>query len=176
MRKLFDHGKVDLPSPAIAGDGQRPEGRPVIALPATDDLESLRVPDFNLILPRQLERSFDGLRASAGEEYGPAFKAGPCECEQFFRVGLGNRSGELAGVRELELRCLLRHGSGDFRHTVPDEVHRGRSRKVDIALAAGVEQIDALAAHGRGIRFAKRPPQNGRGTGSRGHDENYRGR
>jgi len=46
-------------------------------------------------------------------------------------------------------------------NAVADEIHCCRSRKIQVALALGVPDINAVAAHSQGIRFAKRPAKRG---------------
>jgi hypothetical protein len=59
-------------------------------------------------------------------------------------------------VDELDLCRLLRHSSGNFRDSVPDEVHGSGAGEIEILLAGGDPNVNAFAADGRGEVFAKR--------------------
>ncbi len=99
------------------------------------------------ILPRQLERGFDCFRSAASEVHGasPKILSGNSSSS---RVLFRDRSGELAGVSELQLRQLLGHGSSDFGDSVSDEVHRRGAGKIQVALAFCVPEVNAFAADG----------------------------
>ena len=84
------------------------------------------------------------------------------EGEQFLGVLFGDRSRELAGVDELQLRGLLGHGGGNFGHAVSDEVDGGGAGEIEIPVAVGVPDVDAFAAHGRGEILAEGSAENGR--------------
>src|SRR5271166_4315082 len=42
---------------------------------------------------------------------------------------------------------------------MPNKIHRRRSRKIQVALAFRVPNVNALAPHSQGIRLAERPPE-----------------
>jgi len=68
-------------------------------------------------------------------------------------------------VGELQLPGLFHHCGGDFRHAVPDQIYRRGARKVEVPLAFGVPQINALTADCRREGLAERAPENRRGSG-----------
>src|SRR5580704_10112202 len=72
---------------------------------------------------------------------------------------LSYRGCELAAVNEFQLLRLCRHRSRDFRHAVSDKIHRGRSREVEILLAASIPEINSFTADSGGKRLAERAPQ-----------------
>ena len=146
----------------------------MVALLAAKNLVAMRLANLDLILTREFQGGFDRLRAAAREVDGPAAKMISGEGQQLFGIGFGDGRRELAGVNEFELRGLLDHGSGNFGHTVADEVHYRRSREVEIPLAFGVEDVDALAANRRWERLSERAAQDcGFGECGR-HLRNYR--
>ena len=142
----------------------------MIALGAAQDLISLRLSDFDLILASEFECSLDGFRAAAGEIDSAAGEVWARKGEQFFGVSLGDGSGELAGVSELKLCGLPGHRCSDVRDAVSDEVDRSGAGEIEIAMASGVVDIGTLAAHGRGKLFAEGAAED------RGHKESINGR
>ena len=54
--------------PFAAADRERAERDAVIALPARDEMSALRLAALDEILPRQLQRRLDRLRAAADKE------------------------------------------------------------------------------------------------------------
>ena len=118
--------------------------------------------DLHLILPRQLERGFDRFRSAAGEVHGAAAKILSGKLEQLARVLFRDRSGELAGVDELQLRQLApTMAAAISRNSVSDEVYRRRAGKIQVALAFRVPQVNAFAANGGREGLAERTPKNG---------------
>jgi len=75
----------------------------VITLPTAEYLVPTGLPDFHLVLPRQLERSFDRLRAAAGEIHTTAGKILARELKQLRRILFRYGSGELAAVTVFEI-------------------------------------------------------------------------
>ena len=67
----------------------------------------------------------------------------------------------MAGVDELQLPRLFRHGSGDLPHAVSNKIHCGGAGKVEVALALGIPHVHAFATHGRREGLVERPPENG---------------
>ncbi|SRR6266567_2969760 len=143
----------------------------MVALLPAENLETGRLSDFDLILASQFQRGLDGLGAAAGEVDGAAAKMFSSEREQFLRIFFRNRGRELAGVDKFELRGLLRHGGGNFRHTMADEVDCGGSGEIEIFVAVGVPYVDAFAANGCGKVFAEGAAKNcgTRENGGGGH-------
>jgi hypothetical protein len=134
----------------------------VIALVAAQNLVPIFLPDFHLVLARQFQRRLHRLRPARGEVNRSTRKPFSGKIEQLLRKLLCDWSRELAGVRELQLTSLLRHGVGNFANTMADEIHCRRSREIQVAVAVRIPNVSALAPHGHGISPAKRPPQHGR--------------
>jgi len=128
----------------------------VIALAAADHLIALGVPALHLILPRQFERALHRLRASAGEENRAAVKRRSREIEQLLRELLRNFGGEVAGVRELQLRRLLGHGAHNSRVAMSDEVGDGAGGEIEILPAIPIEQPHSFPANDHGIGLIQR--------------------
>ena len=63
--------------PLVAADRQRAERIAVIALAAGDEMATLRLPDLDEILPRELERGLDRLR-TARYQVDVAMPGGAC--------------------------------------------------------------------------------------------------
>ena len=103
MRELPHHGQIDFAPPLVAGNRKRAQSRAVIALRPAEHLVAFGLSDLHLILPRQFQRGFDRLRTAAGEVHGAAAKILAGKVEQFARIFFRDRSGELAGVDELQV-------------------------------------------------------------------------
>src|SRR5437588_3999328 len=58
LRKLAQHRQINFAALLVAGNRHSSEGGAVIALATADNLVARFLPDFDLILPRQLERGF----------------------------------------------------------------------------------------------------------------------
>ena len=69
---------------------------------------------------------------------------------------LRDLGGEVAGVRELDLRRLLCHGADDGRVTVSDEVDDSAGGEIEILPAIRIEQPRAFPTNGDGIRLIQR--------------------
>src|SRR5215469_858993 len=95
VSEFLDHRQIDFAALAVAGDGERTQGRTVIALLATQDLVAPGLADFNLVLAGELESGLDGFRSAGGEVDGTSPEVRPGEVEKPLRVLLGNRCGEL---------------------------------------------------------------------------------
>ena len=109
MRKLPHQRKIHFTTAGIAGYRQRSQRRSVIALRAAQHVVALRLPDLDLILPRQLQRRFNRLRPAAREVNAAAAKMLPGKFQQFLGILFRDRRGELAAMHKLQLRGLLRH-------------------------------------------------------------------
>src|SRR5262249_11302579 len=68
LMRLVRQGSDLFALPLAAPDRQRAERDAMIALPSRDDVLPLRLPAFDEILARELERGLDGLRAAADEK------------------------------------------------------------------------------------------------------------
>jgi hypothetical protein len=133
----------------------------MIALGPAEHLVTPGLSNLHLILSRQLEGGFDRLRTAAGEVHGAATKIITGELEQFACIVFRDRSSELAGVDELQLRRLPRHGGSDLRDSVSDQVYRCGAGKIQVALAFCVPQVNALATNGGRECLSERTPKNG---------------
>ena len=162
VRELPHHGQINFAPAFVAGNGKRAQSGAVIALRAAQHLVAPGLSDFHLILPSQLQRGFDGLRTAAGEVHRPATKILAGKVEQFLRVLFRDRSGELAGVDELQLPGLLRHRGRNLRYPVPDEIHGGRAGEIEIALAFAVPHVHPFAANRCREGLEERTPENSR--------------
>jgi hypothetical protein len=60
-----------------------------------------------------------------------------------------------AAVDEVKTPGLRGHGGRDFCEAVSDEVDCGGAGEVEIFVAVGIPEIEALAAHGGGKVLAK---------------------
>ena len=127
-----------------AGRAQRAQARAVVRDLAGDDLGLVRVPGELVVLPGELERRLDGLRAAAGEEH----------AVEVARGELGDPSGQLDRARvcvgpvrvEAELLGLVGAGLGDVGAAVADvDAEQGR-QAVEVALAVLVVDVAALTA------------------------------
>lgn len=142
----------------------------MVALAAAEDLIAIPRSDFDLILPRELERGFNRLGAAAGEVDAAALKGGTGKVEEFGRIFFGNLSGELTGVGELKLPGLRRHCGGDLGNAVSNEVHCGGAREVEISLAVRIPDVSAFAADGGGKVLTKGAME----RSGAGHESDYR--
>ena len=146
-----------LAPPLVAADGQGAERIAMVALLAGDEMPALRLADLDEILARHLERGLHGLRAAA-DEIDVAGAGGPVGDEVLAQL-LGDLRGEEAGVRVGELVELGVHGGQHVRVAVPEARHRRAARGIDILLAGGVPDVDALPARGHGIVVRDRAVQ-----------------
>ncbi len=124
----------------------------MIALAPRDDVSPLRLAAFDEILPRELERGLDRLRPAADEEdmADARRRVGDEIVGQFLR----DLRGEEAGMRIGEPVELLVHRGQHVRMRMPQTGHRRAARSVDVLLAGGVADDDAVAARGDGIGMA----------------------
>ena len=86
----------------------------MITLRPAEHLVAFGLSDLYLILPRQLQRSFDRFRPATGEVHRAAAKILSGKLQQFSRVFFRHWSRELAGMNELQLPGLLRHSARRF--------------------------------------------------------------
>ena len=152
MMRLDQERAELLALPFPAADRERAERAAVIALAACDDVPPLRLAAFDEILARELERGLDRLRAAADEKNvtDPLRGVGDEIVGQF----LGNLGREEAGMRVSEPVELLTHRRQHVRMRMPQAGHRRAARGVDVLLARGVADDDALAARGDRIGMA----------------------
>ena len=115
----------------------------MIALPPRDEVPALRLADLDEILPRELERGLDCLR-SAGDEI-DVRDARRCSRDQLIGKRLGHRGREEAGVRVSDLVDLLVHRAQDVGMAVAEARHRRAAGRVDVFLARGVDDANAVA-------------------------------
>ena len=132
--------------PFVAAGRQRAQRIAVIALATGDDVAALFLAALGEILPRHLERRFDRFRPAA-HEIGVADAFGGVG-DQPVGESLGHFGGEEAGMGIGELVELLVQGRRHCGMAVPQAGHRGAARGVDVALAGGIDDFDALAAGG----------------------------
>src|SRR5438270_5190160 len=127
----------------------------MIALVAADNVPSIALPDFHLILARQLQCSLDRLRPSAAKVNRAVAEVLPGKLQQLARILLSHWGGELAAMHKFKRTGLLCHCLGNFRHAMADKVNRGRPTKIEIFFALCVPEVSAMAAHGRRERLAE---------------------
>ena len=132
--------------PFVAARRQRAQRIAVIALAAGDDVAALLLAALGEILPRHLERRFDRFRPTA-HQIGVADALGGVG-DQAVGEFLGHVGGEEAGMGIGELVELLVQGRRHRWMAVPQAGHRGATRRVDVALAGGIDDFDAPAAGG----------------------------
>src|SRR5258706_4408821 len=94
-----------------------------------------------------------------GNETLSASKVFSRKLKQLLRKFFGNGGRKRVGRHKLKLPSLFRHGVSNFANAMPNEVHRRRSREIQIALAIAIPNINAGAPHSHGIRLMKRPSQ-----------------
>ena len=124
----------------------------MIALASRDDVSPLRLAAFDEILPRELERGLDRLRAAADEE--DVTDALRRVRDEIVGQFLRNLRGEEARMRISEPVELLVHRRQHVRMRMPETGHRRAARGVDVFLARGVADDDALATRGDRIGMA----------------------
>src|SRR5690606_22062806 len=117
-------------APGVAADRQRAQRVAVIALPARDEMPAGWLPDLDEILPRQLQRGFDGLRTARDEVdvIQIARRAGRKEIGQVF-ADLRREEGRM---RVRQLFQLLAGGGDDFGMTVAEAGDGGAAGSIDI--------------------------------------------
>ncbi len=144
---------IGLAPPCIAARGQSPQRVAVIALAPGNEDVPLGLADLQEILPRHLERGLDRFRA-AGDEIDAGHALGRIAHQpigEFF----ARRCREEGCVRIRELPGLRLDRFDDFRMAVAQARHRGTARRVDVALAGVVDDVNAFAAHRQGWRDAR---------------------
>ena len=135
------------------GAAGRREGEQCVAVIGRrerNDLPLGRAPALDPVLPRELERRLDRLRAAAERvdqvEVLPASAAAISARQLLDRL-----VGERRAVQVADPAGLLGHRGRDLRHPMAKVGHEGAPRAVQIAPALGVEQPAALPAHDAGI-------------------------
>jgi len=74
----------------------------VVALIAADDFRPAEIPNFDLVLPRQLQCGLNGFRSAAGKVNRAAAEVWSGEIEERLGVFFRNGSTELAAMNELQ--------------------------------------------------------------------------
>ncbi len=129
-----------------ADPGHRPA---VEGVAEGDDAELLRVAEGELAAPRRLDRALERLGARIGEEH----RVGEGQVDE----PLGDRrlAGHLVQVRHVhQRRRLVLDRLRQVRMAVAERIDRDAGGEVEPAVAVGVEQIRALAAHRRDFAAA----------------------
>ena len=134
----------------------------MVALMTAQDLMTLWLCDFNLVLARKFQSGFNRFRSTTGEINGAILEMIAGKDQQFPRVFFGNGRRELAGVDEFQTRGLFGHCGRDLTDTMADEIHCSRAGEIKIAIAVGVPNVDALSANGCRKLFAEGAAENGR--------------
>jgi hypothetical protein len=148
-----------LAAPRIAADRQRAQRIAVITLAARDEMAALRLALLHEILAREFQRRLDRLR-SAGHEvhmFEPLRRARHQAVGEFF----GGRGGE---ERRVRVRQLLRLPFDRVDHALvamAETRDGGAAGRVDIALAGGIDDLDAVARDGDRQRLFRRAMKNG---------------
>ena len=104
---------------------------------------ALRLADLDEILARHLERRLDRLRTAAHEI--DVAQAGRGVLDQAVGEALGGFGGEKRRMRVGELIELRAHGGEHVRMAVAEARDSRASRRVEIAPAFGVDDLDARA-------------------------------
>ena len=140
----LDQKRLELrPAPGVAADGQGAERIAVIALPPGDDMTALRLADLDKILARHLERRLDRLRAAAHEI--DMAQTRRSILDQPVGEAFGDFGGEESGVRIGEGVELFMHRGEHVRVAVAEARDGRAARRVEIALAVGVDDLDPRA-------------------------------
>src|SRR5262249_16444443 len=146
----FDQkGSEFLALPLSAPDRERTERDAVIALASRDDVSPLRLAAFDEILAREFERGLDRLRAAADEK--DVADAVRGVSDEIVGQCLRNLRREKARMRICKPVALLAHRGHHIRLGMAETGHRRAARAVDVVLARGVADDDALAARGNGV-------------------------
>src|SRR5437016_10190523 len=122
LRKLAQHRQINFAALLVAGNRHSSEGGAVIALATADDLVARFLPDFDLILPRQLESSLNRFGAAAGEVHGATLEIFSGEVQNLARQIFGGFGDELGGMNKLQIGGLRRHGFADLFYPVSNEI------------------------------------------------------
>src|SRR6185312_12608143 len=122
-RDLHQQGIVWRTAPGVAADGERAQRVAMIALPAGDEAAALRLADLQEVLPRQLERGLDCLRAAADEIH--SLDAVGRALDQRISEPLGRFRGEEAGVDISKIGNLLLYRAHHVGMAVPEARNRG---------------------------------------------------
>lgn len=116
------------PPPSIAA-GQRAQRVAVIALPAGDEMATLRLADLDEILPRHLHGGLDGL-GTAGDEI-DVVEPLRCQANQPLGQLLGDIGGEEGGMGVGDAIHLRAHRGHDLGVAVAEARDGGATRAVD---------------------------------------------
>ncbi len=158
--------RIGFATPGIAAGGQRAERVAVIALPPRDEVLALRLAGLEEILPRELDRGFDRLRAAA-DEIDVSEPAG-LVANQMIGERLRGFGGEEGRVSISKLRGLLRHRLDHARMLVAEAGHRGAAGGIEHLPAVLGEQPDTFAADRLRRRLAQASMQH---AALGGHDD-----
>ena len=141
--RVEQDGLEHLAPPHIAAGRQGAQRIAVIALPPRDEMLSLRLTDFDGVLPRQLQRRFHGFRA-AGDEID---RFEPGRRRRYHAIGqvFHRLAGEEPGMGEGETVHLILDRLRHFRMAMPKTGHRGTAGGVQVAVAIRIDDIDTIA-------------------------------
>ncbi len=132
------------PPPLVPADRERAERIAVITLPPRDEVPPLRLADLDEVLPRELERRLDRLRA-AGDEIDVRHARRRAR-DQLIGKLLGHGRREEAGMRIGDPVDLLVHRPQDVGMTVAEARHRRAAGRVNVFPARGVDDANAVSA------------------------------
>ena len=132
-----------LTAPDIAANGERAERVAMITLAAGQKTDTLRLADFQKILPGHFHRGLNGFR-TARDEIDPIHA---CWCLRYQMIGqLFHRLiGEKPGMGECDPVNLCMHGRVNGRMIMAKTRDRRTAACIKITLASLVDQIDAIA-------------------------------
>src|SRR5580704_10718833 len=118
---LRQHTRERLAPPDVSGNRQSPQRAPVITLQAGNHAESFFLPAFYPVLPRQLQRSFRGLRPARSKINSAALPHSlRSERENSLCKLFGDGSVKLRRMNVSKLRRLIRYRAGNLCNAVPD--------------------------------------------------------
>src|SRR5207248_4348151 len=116
----------------VAGNRHSSEGGAVIALATADNLVARFLPDFDLILPRQLESSLNRFGAAAGKVHRATLEILSGRVQNLARQIFGGFGDELRGMNKFQSGGLPRQGFTDLFDSMSDEVHGGAAGKIEV--------------------------------------------
>src|ERR1700730_18631324 len=145
-------------APFVAAGRERAQRIAVIALTPRDDVPALALTFLDEILPRHLDRGLDRFRSAAHEiDLNDALRL---VLDQAVREFFGDLGREKTGMGIGERVELLVQRSQDVPMSVSETGDGGAAGRVDVALAVLIEQLDALAADGKGHHGIRRTVKN----------------
>jgi hypothetical protein len=140
--------QIRLTPRVVSADCESAQRVAVIAEPARDEVPTLRLAAFDVVLAREFERRLGALGASRTEE-------SPCQacrsvCDQLIGERLLRLVGEESGVGEGEPVDLTLDRFADDRVAVAQAADAGTAGGIQVSAAARIEQIQSFAANGDG--------------------------